>query len=239
MPLLVHGVLAASSDGSLDAAAMTETAGGEVDLVAVGGLVAVTSEIETDEAVPSRVNLMAHARLLEFLAEDATVAPMRFGVVVADRPTLEAHLTERAEELLGVLQRLEGHLELRLRGRYDEAEVLRELVTTDRRVARLRGSTSFDARMELGERVVNGITARRDADREHVLRRLEPYVADVAVSEVAEPLDAFALSLLVSREGMGAFDDEIESLGTDLSPTVLLELVGPVPPFSFAGTGDA
>jgi hypothetical protein len=238
MPLLVHGVVAASSDG-LDPAALTEAAGGEVDLVTAAGLVAMTSEIETDEAVPSRANLMAHARLLEALAEHATVAPMRFGVVVPDRSSLEAHLVERAEEFLAVLERIEGHLELRLRGRYDEAEVLRELVASDRRVARLRGSSSFDDRMELGERVVNGIAARRDADREHVLQRLSPYVTDVAVSEVAEPLDAFAVSLLVPRDGMGAFDEEIESLGVALSPTVQLELVGPVPPFSFAGTGDA
>jgi hypothetical protein len=237
MPLLVHGVLAASPDESLDPAALAEAAGVDVDLVSTGDLVAVTSETDSDEAIPSRANLMAHARLLESLAEHATVAPMRFGVVVADRPTLEAHVAERADELHDVLQRLEGHLELRLRGRYDEGEVLRELVATDRRVARLRGSTSFDARMELGERVVGGIAARRDADRELVVRRLEPFVADIAVSEVAEPLDAFAVSLLVSREGMGAFDEEIESLGAELSPTVLLELVGPVPPFSFAGTG--
>jgi hypothetical protein len=238
MPLLVHGVVAASSDG-LDPATLAETAGAEVDLVTGEGLVAVTSEIETDEAVPSRANLMAHARLLEALAEHATVAPMRFGVVVPDRSSLEAHLAERAGAFHDVLERLEGHLELRLRGRYDEAEVLRELVAGDRRVARLRGSSSFDARMELGERVVNGIAARRDADRDHVLRRLGPHVADISVSEVAEPLDAFAVSLLVSRDGMGAFDEEIESLGAELSPTVQLELVGPVPPFSFAGTGDA
>jgi hypothetical protein len=238
MSLLVHGVVSASSDEAIDTDALIASAGTGVALFGALGLVAATSEIDGDEAVPSRANLMAHTRLLEVLAETTTVAPMRFGVVVPDRESLVAHLTERADELLEVLQRLDGCLELRLRGQYDEAEVLRELVASDRRVARLRGSSSFDARMELGERVVNGIAARRDVDREHVLRRLSPLVADVVVADVAQPLDAFTLSLLVPREGMAAFDDEIDSLGVEMSPTVRLELVGPVPPFSFAGTGD-
>jgi hypothetical protein len=238
MSLLVHGVVSASSDEAIDTEALTAAAGTDVDLVGAEGLLVATSEIDGDEAVPSRANLMAHARLLEHLAEATTVAPMRFGVVVSDRESLVAHVADRADELLEVLQRLEGCLELRLRGEYDEAEVLRELVATDRRVARLRGSSSFDARMELGERVVNGIAARRDADRERVLRRLGPFVADVVVADVAQPLDAFVLSLLVPREGMPAFDEEIESLGAEMSPTVRMELVGPVPPFSFAGTGE-
>lgn len=234
MPLLVHGVLAAQAAERLTRPALSEAAGVEVELVPDGRLAAVVSETDADEVLPSRANLTAHARVLECLVEQATVAPMRFGVVVADRARLRAHVEEQQDAYLDVLRRLQGHLELRLRGRYEQDEVVREVVAGDRRAARLRGRAELDARMELGERIVAGIEARRDTDRAHVLRRLGPHLADVAVAEVSEPLDAFALSLLVARTAMEAFDEALESLGAELLPTVHMELVGPVPPFSFA-----
>jgi hypothetical protein len=239
MPLLVHGVLDSASGERVSREELADAAGSAVDLVVDGALVAVVSEIDTPEAVPSRANLMAHTRVLERLAGTATVAPMRFGVVVAGREELEEQLEHRREHFLDVIHRLEGHLELRLRGRYEQDEVVREVVAADPRAARLRGSGSFDARMELGERVVAGIEARREVDRDLVLRRLAAHVADVAVSDVADPLDAFAVSLLVHEDDVAEFDAAVESLGVELSPTVRLELVGPVPPFSFAGIGEA
>jgi HEPN domain-containing protein len=38
-------------------------------------------------------------------------------------------------------------------------------------------------------------------------------------------------------EELETFDREVESLGDRLAPVVELELIGPLPPFSFAGTG--
>ena len=233
MPLLLHGVLDASIAEGLPRAALREAAGRAVEVVPTGGLAAVVSHSEADEAVPSRANLMAHTRLLELLGERTTVAPMRFGVIAADHEAVRAELATRGSQLREVLQRLEGHLELRLRGRYEQDAVLREVLAGDRRAASLRGATSVEARMELGERIVAGIEARRDADRHQVLQRLEAHVADVVVGDVSEPLDAFSVSLLVARSATGDFEQELEAVGRESAPVLGLELVGPVPPFSF------
>lgn len=234
MALLVHGLLGAAEATSVDTDDLALAAEREVALIVEGDLAAAVSRTDSPEAVPSRANLLAHARVLERLAEVATVAPMQFGVIVDDHDELARRVEEQHDRMLAVLDRLAGHLEFRLRGRYEEDEVVHEVLADDRRAARLRGDESFDARMELGERIVAGIEARRDADRAHVVERLTPYVADVAVTEVAEPLDAFALSLLVDADGGEAFDEHLEQLGTELAPRLHLELVGPVPPFSFA-----
>lgn len=234
MPLLVHGLLpVADEPASTDA--LTRAAGRDVDLLVEGDLVAVVSETDEPEAVPSRANLLAHARVLEHLAERATVAPMRFGVLVDDRRALADRVREQHDRMHTVLDRLRGQIEFRLRGTYDEDTIVAEIVAADPRAGRLRGRDDFDARMELGERIVAGIEARRDWDREHVVERLTPHVTDIAVTEVGEPLEAFALSLLVDDAHRETFDEHLEQLGTELAPRLALELVGPVPPFSFAG----
>ncbi len=237
MPLLLHGLLEASrreavADGSLDA-----HVGGEVELVDEGRLLAVVTPTDDPEVLPSRANLMAHTRLLEALAARVTVAPVRFGVVVDDHDALTATMRERHDHLLEVLGRLAGHREFRLRGRYEQDEVVREVLAADERAARLKGAQGVDARMELGERIVAGIEARRDTDRERALAALDEHVTDVAVGAPAEPLDAFTVSLLIDEQRQAAFDAALDDLGARVAPTLALELVGPVPPFSFVDVG--
>lgn len=239
MALLVHGLLRAAEAPAVDTDGLTLAAEREIAVIVEGELAAAISETDSAEAVPSRANLMAHARVLEHLAEAATVAPMQFGVIVADHDHLASSVQEQHDRVLEVLERLDGHLEFRLRGRYEEDEVLREVVANDPRGVRLRGEGSFDARMELGERVVAGIEARREVDRAHVLERLTPHVADVVHTDVAEPLDAFSLSLLVATDHREIFDEHLDGLGAELAPRLGLELVGPVPPFSFADPSEA
>lgn len=234
MPLLLHGVLAARDRDAITADELADDAPADVELVADGRLVAAVSPTDDLEAVPSRANLLGHARVVEHLGERATVAPMRFGVVVEDRDALVAGLRSRHDHLLEVLARLEGHREFRLRATYDEDAVVRAVLAEDPRAARLRGAEGFDARVELGERVVAGIEARRDADRARALEALEPHVADAVVEDVAEPLAAFALSLLVATDRQKDFDAALDGLGEELAPVIGLELVGPMPPFSFA-----
>jgi hypothetical protein len=183
--------------------------------------------------LPSRANLLAHTKVLESLATEATVLPMRFGMVVADEQELvDGYLSPQQDALAAALERLRGHVELRLRGRYDEEAVLREVVAADPGLARLRGRSGVEARMQLGERVVAGIEARRERDLDRLVDR-SAHVAGLVAGSVAEPLDAFSLSLLVAEDGMDAFDRALDELGEAVAPALSLELVGPVPPFSF------
>jgi hypothetical protein len=233
VPLLVHGIIEAdASNASASGGVVTE----DDDLVVVvhGAVAAVVRETPDHEVLPSRQNLLAHTRVLEVLASGTTVLPMRFGMVAADEAELlDGFLAPQGEALLAVLQRLRGHAELRLRGRYDEESVLREVVAADPGLARLRGRRSTDAKMQLGERVVAGIEARREQDLQRVIGWLGPHVAGVVAGNVAEPLDAFSLSLLVSQAGMDEFDRALDELGRAVAPALALELVGPIPPFTF------
>jgi hypothetical protein len=231
MPLLVHGVLDADA---LDVATAPLPLDDDLDVVVHGAVAAVVRKTDDGEVLPSRANLLAHTRVLESLATETTVLPMRFGMVVADEQELvEGYLSPQQDALAAALGRLRGHVELRLRGRYDEDAVLREVVAADPGLARLRGRGGVEAKMQLGERVVAGIEARRERDLDRVVDKLGPHVTGVVAGSVAEPLDAFSLSLLVAEDGMDAFDRALDELGAAVAPALSLELVGPVPPFSF------
>jgi hypothetical protein len=236
VPFLVHGV-------SREVPEVTEGDDGEPSFLTVahGPLVGLVSSTPDEEALPTRANLLHHTRVLERAIEQTTVLPMRFGVVVPDTDTLVADfLAPEQERLLATLDRLAGHVELRLRGSYQEAHVIREVLDEDPRAARLRGRGGTDAKMELGERIVAGIDRRRDRDMATVAAKLRPHVAAASRSDVAQPLDAFSWSFLVPETGRDAFERAVDELGEELAPVVELELVGPVPPFSFAdGTDDA
>lgn len=234
MPLLVHGIVRAEPDGAAPSAA-----GDGTSIVTHGDLAAVVSEVEGDEVLPSRAELLRHTRVLETLGEQRTVLPMRFGVVVPDAAALRtAFLAPQRVELQTTLDRLEGHAEYRLRGTYDEAAVITEILATDRRAARLRGREDTDSKMKLGERIVAGIAARRAPDARRVVEALVPPATAASEGAIGQPLDAFTLSFLLAEERREAFDAAVERLGEELAPVLQLELVGPVPPFSFVEEAD-
>jgi hypothetical protein len=238
VPLIVHGLLGADTARELNVGLLRAPADEPVDLVTHRDLAGLVEHTDDDEVLPSRANLLTHTRILEAVAERTTVLPMQFGVVVPDAQTLVAtYLGPEHDDIVARLERLAGHVELRLRGRYDEEAVLRDVLASDRRAVRLRGRTGFAARMELGERVVAGIEARRDRDAAHTVEALRPHATDVAAGRVAEPLDAFSASFLVDRGRIQDFDRAVDHLADDLSPLVHLELVGPLPPFSFMADG--
>ncbi|MFA9432946.1 GvpL/GvpF family gas vesicle protein [Egicoccus sp. AB-alg2] len=230
MPLLVHGVVPRTP--RLDDAAF-----GDVDaptLVAGGDLAAIVTEVAEDDLVPSRRMLLRHTQVVEAAAKQTTVVPMRFGVAVpsADR-LVEDFLAPAAERLTATIQRLQGHQEYRLRGRYDEPAALRAVLAADPRAARLHGRRGMDAKLELGERVVQGLERRRATDTARALEALRPVVSDVVETAVTDPLDVFALSLLVASDAEDGFDRAVESVAESLAPEVKLELVGPMPAYSF------
>lgn len=229
MPLLIHGIIDADASAS-----STVPPDEGVDLVVHGATAAIVRSTPDHEVLPSRANLLAHTRVLESLAPATTVLPMRFGMVVDDEQVLvEDYLAPHQDDLVAALERLRGHVELRLRGRYDEEAVLREVVAADPGLARLKGRRSMDARMRLGERIVGALERRREDDLDRVVDALRTHVAGVVAGGVAEPLDAFSLSLLVAEDAMAGFDDAVDELGREVAPALVLELVGPVPPFSF------
>lgn len=234
MALVVHGVVASPSAGP------SPTPSGDdlsppVRLVPHGALAGIVSPTEQTVLLPAREDLLRHTRVLEAMATDMTVLPMRFGVVVDDDEALvRTLLAPNHDTFVGRLAHLRGHVEWRLRGSYDEDRVLRELVAADPRLRGLASRADMASRLAVGEHVLEGIAARRRVDAALVIDTVRRHATDVTIADVRGPLEAFSMSALVHEDHREAFDAAIDQLAQrDLGPLTSIEVVGPMPPFSF------
>lgn len=233
--LLVHAILAAADLRAVDLAALSD---GDDPLGSVegGGVAALVTRFDGDDPVPTRAALLRHAGIVERASEAVTVVPMRYGVVApGDQDLVDDVLEPKGGQLAETIHRLRGCQEFRLRAHYDEPEVLRRVLQRDRRAAQLRGRRGTDARIELGERMVQGIEAQRQVDAQRALDALGPHAVDHRGEPVGAPLDAFTISFLVRADDREAFEAAVDRFGEDVHPLLAAELVGPMPAYSFTG----
>src|SRR5437764_11486542 len=112
-------------------------AGADIVSIDHDGIAALTSAIPgTGEIRARRRDLLRHSDVLQEAFAAGPVVPLRFGTVFdSEGEVVESLLGARYEELVQLLQRVEGLAELRLRGAFVEHELLSEIVAEDARVA--------------------------------------------------------------------------------------------------------
>ena len=81
--------------------------------------------------------------------------------------------------------------------------------------------------------VSEAVTARREEDSDRYLARLAPFAVAVEAGEPVHERMAVNASFLVARDGVQAFDDELERLGAEEAGRVRFKYTGPLPPHSF------
>jgi len=176
--------------------------------------------------------------VLENVFDDTTIVPCAFGMVLPSREAVASDfLAVRRNELLELLERLDGRAQLNVTATYDEEEILREIVATDSRVARGReqtrvlGRAGHFASIQLGELVAGALAERRETDGRRLMGRLAAESEDV-VAEATDDLTVLKASFLV--EGADRFDALLEQVAKDEAPRIRFEAIGPLPPTAFA-----
>ena len=206
-----------------------------------GSLGALVSDVPEGPLEAGRDELLTHSRVLEKALEQGTVLPMRFGVIMPDESTvrdqlLEAHRPELEEQL----DQMEDKVELNLKGLYDEASVLREVLAENPEAAQLRelvqskpeDAAYFD-RIRLGELIAEALTAKREADEQWILDRLAPHAVAVEPGNLVHEHMMVNASFLVERKRLPKFDEALEKIAAEQHPRISFKLTGPLPPHSF------
>lgn len=219
----------------------------KVWIVEVGDLGAIVGNVPENEERATRDQALAHARVLEAAAVDATVVPFRFGTIAegSDEVVAAELLEARHDDLMNLLQKVEGCVQMTLKVDYDEDAVLREIVENEPEIDQLRQATrgqaedvSQDDRVRLGELVSTAVEQRREVDSADVLERLEP----VVVAMVPEPLEqeymVLNVACLVERNRQDDFDGAIETVAQERQERMRFRLLGPMPAYSFIGTEE-
>lgn len=139
-----------------------------------GKVAAVVSEAPPKLRARRR-DLLAHQDLLQRLAEDGPVLPMRFGVVAPDEESVRRQLARAEGEHVAALERLSGGVEVNMKA-FPAQSGLSSLIAEDRNVRHLRDEArrrpGYEASLRLGEAVAAALAARAAAAGRRILREL-------------------------------------------------------------------
>jgi Gas vesicle synthesis protein GvpL/GvpF len=204
-----------------------------VSTVEHGELAAIVSRHPVTTIRAKRRDLLRHSDVLQAAFATGPVVPLRFGTVLeSEDAVLDTFLGARYEELVGLLQRVEGLAELRVRAVFDEDALLAEIVRDDQRVASLRTVPGAN-QVVLGEAVAHAIAARRLATADEAVATLVRHAVDVNVDEPREELEVLRGSFLVEAAKVNAFEAAANELARIHHHHMTLDLIGPMPPHSF------
>lgn len=233
----VYGVMSSSSEPPAESG----IGGAALELIESDGLAALVSDAADGELRMGREEILVHAKVLEHALARGTVLPMRFGVVMPDVSAVRSQLLDaHRDELASQLVQLEGKVELTVRATYEEDALMREVVSEDPDVQRLRASlrgapedATYYQRIELGELVAGAVERKRERDANGILDALAPLALDVRVAQPAHERVGLSASFLVDRDRIKDFDGAMESVAATEADRMRFKYVGPLPPYSF------
>ncbi|NIK61611.1 GvpL/GvpF family gas vesicle protein [Kribbella shirazensis] len=212
-----------------------------VTLVPYGDLAAVTSPLPVEHALVGRADLLAHSRVLDTFAASGPVVPVRFGSVLQSVDAVARELLEpRHDQFQAMLGELAGHAQFTVRARYDERQILTEVVAENAEIAQLRAATrdrsdasSYGERVLLGELVARALERKSAEDGRRLLTELERHATAVNVRESAGLDRLLDVALLVDDKRRGEFESAVEALAAEFAGRARLKLIGPTAPYDF------
>ncbi|HEY0474581.1 MAG TPA: GvpL/GvpF family gas vesicle protein [Kribbella sp.] len=220
--------------------------GRPVEVVPYGGVAAVMSRLGLDRSVARRDDLIAHGQVLDAAAAAGAVIPVRFGSVLRDWQELVSEVLEpRYTQYETMLGELAGHAQFVVHVRYEEQQILTEVVAESPEIAALREQTrglseesSYRGRIRLGEMVAAAVEAKRDIDLRRVLAALEPFAAASEIRESGGLDQLVDVAFLVGDDRRADFEHAAEKLASELGGRARVSLVGPTAPYDFVGMGE-
>jgi len=215
-----------------------------VELVPHADIAAVVSPVPIDKPIGEPADLLAHARLLDRIAADAAVLPVRFGAVVASRAAVvDELLAGDRDDFAAALAGLRGHAEYVVQAQFVERTVLAEIVSETPEIEGLRdeirGQPEGAARgleLRLGELVGEAIETRRALATRELIDSLAPVSAASAVRPPSHELDAAHVAFLVETAHGSEFENVVESVARRWPGYATVRMLGPIAPYDFVAT---
>jgi hypothetical protein len=219
--------------------------GAPVELVAHGEVAALVSPVPTDRPLGNRDDLFAHERVVDAVARDNTVLPVRFGSVVRPEGVVDELLAPHTDELTAALAELDGQVQYTVKGRFVRETVLREVIESDPEIAELNARVRdqpedelHQDRVRLGELVVGELEARRQAEGPPLHERLAGLATAASTRQSSDPEQVLDSAFLVPRQRSAEFEDAVERIAAEVSGRVAFSLGGPLAPYDFAGVRE-
>jgi Gas vesicle synthesis protein GvpL/GvpF len=215
--------------------------GHAVELVTDDALAAVVTAVVLPRPPGRRRDLLSHSDVLNSLAVQQDVIPLKFGTVFPDAGAIvQDLLAARSAPLSMLLDRLRGAVQLNLRASYVEERVLAGVVQGNREISELRdrtqgfpeGTPHPDA-LRLGRLVSGALDDLRTEDSAMLVERVLPMVRESRIRERATTDHVLDIAMLVDRESIAFVESELERVAAEVHERIRLQLTGPLAPFDF------
>jgi Gas vesicle synthesis protein GvpL/GvpF len=237
MSSYVYCVTRASHPLPLEAAVGVGRHAPALRLVREQDLVAVVSDAP-ESLRAKRRDLVKHDAVVGRMHAAGTVLPMRFGMVAPDDEAVRTELRSGARRYGELLSRIDGHVELNVKGVHAEEALLRDvLLRNDALRARAHTLRAADGgghqdKVAFGEHVAAAVAERGARDAAQVIARLQSHAAQV---RRGPPVDGCFVnaSFLVASGARPDFDGALSRLRRELPGYASVESYGPLPPYSF------
>jgi len=213
----------------------------ELFLVKRGPVAAVASAYPMEKLLARGRDVFAHQRVLRRVMEQASVAPLPYGLTLRDRAAVERSLEKNEAVLVATLARVYRKVEMEVSLRFD-AEDLFETIAAKRPRLRSERAKLVNGRLVsyLGdrarkcERFERALREEKDAAALQAEAIIGPWCAEIARSRL--PLserEVATFNCLVNRERLKVFERSIYEAGERFGGEIRFSFSGPWPPQNF------
>ncbi|MET8906041.1 GvpL/GvpF family gas vesicle protein [Streptomyces sp. NPDC004538] len=214
--------------------------GAPVRLLTDSGLCAAVSDAPA-RLLPRRRDLHAHQAVLDELAAQGPLLPMRFAVLSPRTDTLLAQLRADSDHLTHQLEEVRGCVELNVKGTVVPghfADLVRRDESLRSMALRTRRRPDYEANVRLGEALALGV--RREARRaaREVLDRLTPLAVRTA-GGTTDGDQVLSASFLLRAGDERRFREAVDAVARACGDRLALSVTGPLPCYSFVEPSPA
>ena len=206
------------------------------------GLAAVLSDDPLPRYEVTRKNVRGHQAVVDEVMRTTEILPTRLGTVLPSPQWVVGNfLEERWAELRRLLDRVAGRVEFGLKASWTDLQfVFAEVIAADRdlravrdRLTRRPAAATYEARLQLGERAGQALTAKRKQEADDLAGALEPHVVDIRRNDPVSELMVLNAAFLVDRPRIEPFEAAVQGLDRVHAGRLGFVLAGPLPPYNF------
>lgn len=191
----------------------------------------------------TRDNTIAHAKVLEKVAQESTVLPVRFCTIAAnDEIIVNKVLKTRRQEFLGLLKAMKGKTELGIRARWiDLNAIYTEVVEENKDIKALKAVVLGESdeqrkhanKIKIGQLVQNALAQKRKREAKELLEALRPLSLQYKENQFYGDMNLVNAAFLVAKEKERDFDHKINELEKIHKERIQLKYTAPVVPYNF------
>lgn len=237
--LFIYGIVPSDVEPTQDAPGVGDPPG-EVTAIRHGDLAALVSEVGLEQPMGRPADLTAYQTLLDGTAAVAPVLPVRFGTVVTGPDAVSDLLEAHHDQFAAALREFEDRIQYTVHGRYDEQELIAEMLAQHPDAAELARQVhgqpeevTREQRIRLGEMISQAVELRREAENQQLIDALSSLSVANTPRPPSHELDAVHIAFLVSSDDEEEFVKAVEDFAEQRRDLIRMRLLGPLAPYDF------